>query len=175
MKYFEDNCLGKSRCEIPLEGADCQLKDECQNVLNERRTHSRYDKFADKDTVEHEVGEDDSEAKFPEPVIIALAPCTQEQVTIHFMGAGEERKVNKSDFGIFVVLMDFVVVLILIGFVSFLDSRQKEFAEAFADQTIEMSDFCMRFNEMPTNAWFDGSDKILKTKMWNKILAILED
>ena len=93
---------------------------------------------------------------FAEPVIIALAPCTQEQVTIHFKGAGEERKVNKSDFGIFVVLMDFLVIIILILFVNFLDKRQREFAEAFADQTIEMTDFCMRFSKMPKNSWYAG-------------------
>jgi hypothetical protein len=139
-------------------GDDFKLKDECQNVLNERRTHSKYQNvtFEDESEVEHEAGDSDKDALFAEPVIIALAPCTQEQVTIHFMGAGEERKVNKSDFGIFVVLMDFLVIIILILFVNFLDKRQREFAEAFADQTIEMSDFCMRFSKMPKNSWYAG-------------------
>jgi hypothetical protein len=53
------------------------------------------------------------------------------------------------------------------GFVAFLDKRQKEYVERFCDETIEMTDFCIRFQNMPKNKEFEGSEMLLKARLWN--------
>jgi len=86
-----------------------------------------------------------------------------------------EREVNKNDFGILVIFFDFLVIVILIIFVTMLDKRQKAFSEKFQDETIEMTDFCMRFSEMPSNEFFNGKEAVLKAKLWNTMTDVIID
>ena len=99
--------------------------------------------YADVPTIDTETEDD----KVPEPIILAIAGCIQETVQIEIEGFSQE--VNKNDFGIFVVLFDFLVIFILMAFVGLLEKRQKEYVDKFCDETIEMTDFCMRFEGMP--------------------------
>lgn len=45
----------------------------------------------------------------------------------------------------------------------------------FEDETIEMTDFCMRFGNMPKNKYFEGNDRLLKAQLWNKMTEIMAD
>lgn len=85
------------------------------------------------------------------------------------------KEVNKNDFGIFVVVFDFLVVIVLIWFVNYLEKRQKAFCEKFQDETIEMSDFCMRLSGMPKNSFFSGKETLLKSKLWNTMSNVIVD
>jgi len=38
-----------------------------------------------------------------------------------------------------------------------------------------MNDFCLRFNEMPTDGYFKGQEKAMQAKMWLKIKDVMED
>ena len=60
-----------------------------------------------------------------------------------------EYTMAKSDFGLGVVLIDILVVIILIFFAYFLDARQRQYTSLFKDETIEMDDFGVRFENMP--------------------------
>ena len=111
----------------------------------------------------------------PEPVIMAIAGCKQDTVAIKLGEDGVYQEVNKNDFGIFVVVFDFLVVVILIIFVGMLDRRQKAYAEKFQDETIEMSDFCIRFSGMPKNEHFSGKETVLKAKLWNTMTEVIVD
>ena len=102
-----------------------------------------------------------------EPTIIAIAGCKQDTVRIN-LSDDFEKEVNKNDFGVFVVLWDFLVIIILVWFVNFLNKRQMEYSKKFEDETIEMTDFCMRFGNLPKNKFFKGNQKVLKTILWDK-------
>lgn len=87
-----------------------------------------------------------------------------------------EKKVNKNDFGIFAIVFDFLVVVILIIFVGMLEKRQRAYAEKFEDETIEMSDFCMRFSvQTIKNETFGGKETVLKAKLWNTMTEVIVD
>jgi hypothetical protein len=58
----------------------------------------------------------------PEPTIIAIAGCKQDTVRIN-LGDDYQKEINKNDFGVFVVIWDFLVIIILVWFVNFLDKR----------------------------------------------------
>ena len=45
----------------------------------------------------------------------------------------------------------------------------------YADQTIEMNDFCLRFKIMPKNKFFDGEFEILKAKLYDQMQKLIID
>lgn len=51
-------------------------------------------------------------------------------------------------------------------FIYYLDTRQREYAQIFQDQTIEMNDFCLKFVNMPRDAYFEANQQVLKAKLW---------
>ena len=68
-----------------------------------------------------------------------MSHCKLETVTLHFNQL--KLSLKKSDFGIIVVLIDFLVVLVYIWFIYFLDRNQHQFANAYKDKTLQMNDF----------------------------------
>lgn len=45
----------------------------------------------------------------------------------------------------------------------------------FEDETITMSDFCLRFANLPNDAFFGGNELVLKAMLWTQFLAIMKD
>ena len=115
-----------------------------------------------------DVEQDDSN---PEPRIIGVAGCKQDIVQID-NGSEEldssDIELHKNDFGVFIIAWDFVTIIILLWFANFLDKRQKEYTTRFSDETIEMTDFGMRFQNMPKNKYFGGNQTKLRNKLWSK-------
>jgi hypothetical protein len=68
-----------------------------------------------------------------------------------------------------VVFFDALSVVICVRFVFWLKKKQNDFADRFADQTIEMNDFCIRLKNMPSNKWFNGDQQVLKAMLYDKI------
>tara|TARA_B110000285_G_C15112263_1_gene611851 strand:+ start:278 stop:514 length:237 start_codon:yes stop_codon:yes gene_type:complete len=71
-----------------------------------------------------------------EPWMVFLAQCRQDDLIVKVPWEKEKRKVTKQDFGIMIVLLDFLIVIILIVYSTLLEKRQVEFAKNFSDQTI---------------------------------------
>lgn len=101
-----------------------------------------------------------------------MAGCKQDTVRIK-LGDGAVTEVQKNSFGIYVVLIDFLCVFIFIGFVQFLDNSQREYAARFEEETIEMSDFCVRFQNMPKDGEFRANQSVFKAILWDKMTKIL--
>ena len=55
-----------------------------------------------------------------------------------------------------VVIFDIISILIIIIFVRWLEAKQNEYAEEYVDQTIQMNNFCLRFENLPINEIFEG-------------------
>jgi hypothetical protein len=68
-----------------------------------------------------------------EPWMVFLAQCRQDDMIVKFPWEKEKRKITKQDFGIMIVLLDFLIVIILIVYSSLLEKRQVEFANNFSD------------------------------------------
>jgi len=96
--------------------------------------------------------------KLAEPWFIAIASCQTDTVSINVTEGGKTWAVAKSDFGIFVVLIDFLCVTIFIYFIYFLDSSQKAYCKKYEDQTITMADFTMEFKAIPRDGFFKGRE-----------------
>ena len=106
-------------------------------------------------------------------MVIVLAKCEMQEVTLKLKDW--EYTMPKSDFGLGVVLIDILVVLILIFFAYFLDARQRQYTNLFKDETIEMDDFGVRFENMPQDKEFGGSQIALKAYIWDKLLDVIAD
>lgn len=82
---------------------------------------------------------------------MAVAGCEQETVVIDTDDIQQngnnisEIEFQKNDFSVIIVAFDIITILILIWFAYFLEEKQKEFVENFEDETIQMTDFCVRF------------------------------
>ena len=75
-------------------------------------------------------------------------------------------KVAKDDFGLFIVLIDFVVVISVAVFAHVLSQRQMDYVEEFRRRTIQMSDFSLRVKNLPNDEEYGGEDRILKAHLW---------
>ena len=111
-----------------------------------------------------------------------MSGCTQDSVIITTNALGLENgaeqttlTVAKSDFSIIIVFFDFATILILLWFANWLDDRQKTYIEKYSDETIEMTDFTIRFNNLPSNQFFEGKEKKLRWALLDKISRILVD
>ena len=72
------------------------------------------------------------DAKIPEPVFLAQAPCLSDEITIPYLNS----VIKKESFGIFVVIIDLLVVITILLFICILDARQNEYIKVFKDKTI---------------------------------------
>ena len=68
----------------------------------------------------------------PEPNVIARAMCLSEEVKIPMINA----IIDKDSFGIFVVIIDFLVILTILIYICILEQRQDEYIKAFKDKSI---------------------------------------
>ena len=98
-----------------------------------------------------------SEEQLPEPYVIAQAVCKQDEIVLS-TGAS----FTKSGFSTMVVFFDIFSMIILVIFTRWLERRQIDYAEEFEDQTIQMNKFCLRFENLPANIFFEGKEEVLR-------------
>lgn len=147
-KFYEEYCEGESQCDIPIDLSDAgPLSEKCNQTLIDRREASRY---KDKSTTvineqegledtqteckDKENAKDDSSKNceegtvaLPEPVITVQALCVSASIEIPFT----DYKIAKDDFGLFIVIVDFVVIISIMAFIQILEQRQLEYIEQF--------------------------------------------
>jgi|APSaa5957512535_1039671.scaffolds.fasta_scaffold31726_2 hypothetical protein len=111
----------------------------------------------------------------PEPWFLAIASCKTETVTINIHAEGKSLTMNKSDFGIFVVFIDFLCVTIFIYFIYFLDDRQKSYFKKYEDQTITMSDFTLEFKAIPRDGYFNGKEQVLRAMLLKQMDHLMKE
>ena len=70
-----------------------------------------------------------------------------------------------------IVLLDFLIVIILIVYSILLEKRQKEFANNFSEQTIQMKDFALEFFNLPP----EKNSLVLKAMIWDQIMQVMAD
>lgn len=139
-----------------------EIKPKCQTLIESRRYTSKYATTAVTSAILKANPTFTTTPKLPEPWFIAIASCQTETVSINVREGGKTWTVDKSDFGIFVVLIDFLCVTIFIYFIYFLDTRQKEYFKKYEDQTITMADFTMEFKAIPRDGFFKGREQVLR-------------
>ena len=98
------------------------------------------------------------ESPLPEPVFLAQAVCLADGVPVPWLNA----RLRKDDFGVFVVGVDFLVVVTLICFIYILDGRQQEFIDQFNNRTIMMTDYTIRIRNLPNDFEYGDRDEILR-------------
>ena len=111
--------------------------------------------------------------KWSQPLLLVSANCKLDTVSLKI--SDMNLSMNKSDFGILVILIDFIVVLIYIWFIFFLDRKQNEYSTVFKDQTIEMNDYTIEFRNIPNDSFFQGKEQILRAILWDKLEAVMND
>ena len=108
-----------------------------------------------------------------EPIIIAMAKCNSQKFYIKIKGWSFE--LIKEDFGLAVVLYDFVIVLIFMYFIYFLESNQSEFIDEFKDQTIEMDDFAVALDGIPPDHYYHHDEHVLRAYIWRYAEEVMID
>jgi len=88
---------------------------------------------------------------------------------------GSMYHVNKADFGIVIVLIDFLIIFTFLYFIYFIEIKQIEFCEEFKDQSIEMDDFTVELTAIPNDKFFSGNLHILRAYLWEYVEEIMED
>ena len=88
---------------------------------------------------------------------------------------GSTYQFAKEDFGVVIVMMDFIVIVMYLYFVMFIDSSQKEFIKEFKDQSIEMDDFAVEVSPLPKNSFFGGNEHVLRAHLWLWAENLLND
>lgn len=109
----------------------------------------------------------------PEPNFIGMASCKQEKFTVTYKEYSFDMK--KQDFGLLVVLYDFLMVIIYLVFVIHLEKSQKEFIDEFKDQTIEMDDFAVEFINIPSDHFFSHDEHVLRAYIWRYCEEVMVD
>jgi hypothetical protein len=183
-KYYDENCLGKASCKIPLGGVEAitknaGLKSGCETLLEQRWYHSASASAADKAELKAALdkvgGVKDAPTDKVEPWMLAMSQCRQPTVTIDVKQLNKSVEVQKKDFGIIVVFIDFLCVFIFIFFTFFLESRQREYAENFEQQTITMNDFTLELTNLPRDGFFNGKEQVLRTVLWDQLEQVMDD
>lgn len=109
------------------------------------------------------------DASVPEPVFLAQAVCISDQITIPYTSY----TLAKSSFGLFVVVIDFAVILTIIIFIYIVEARQQDFIKAFKSNTIQMNDFTIRVKNLPRDEIYGGKEEILRAMLWDHFTKLL--
>jgi hypothetical protein len=106
--------------------------------LDDREYHSAYATAADKKILGQKLSQSSRKAapsSVVEPWFIAMAKCQQDVVQIKLYPI-PPISLQKEDFGIVVVFIDFLCVILVIRYIGIVDARQKEFAFEEKEQTM---------------------------------------
>ena len=83
--------------------------------------------------------------------------------------------IQKDSFGIFVVIIDLLVIITILLFIYILDARQNEYIKVFKDKTIQMDDFAIRVKNLPKDSEYGDKEDILKAYLWSHFSDLLKN
>ena len=115
-KKYNDNCLGKADCTVTLD-IDSS-KPNCKKQIDERIYTSKFATAKTKEAIKKLYPGVKASPKLDEPWFVAVAQCESDTVSINVNAQGKSVTIQKADFGIVVVLIDFLCVTIFIYFSS---------------------------------------------------------
>jgi hypothetical protein len=90
--------------------------------------------------------------------VVFQSQCTSDTIRVPYT----DLEVQKSHFGLGVVLIDVVVVISFYVFTTVVRSRQLEYIREFKLQSIQMSDFTVRVEGLPEDADYGENDAVLR-------------
>ena len=162
-QFWQANCVGRSQCEMPIDLSDeGPLSKTCRRTLRQRMRASKF-------TLKDKSLDQAYEEEVPEPVITVQALCVAGTVDIPYTGY----KIPKDDFGLMIVLIDFVVVISISVFAYILEQRQMDYVDEFRRRTIQMSDFSLRVKNLPNDEEYGDNEHILKAHLWDHFQQLL--
>lgn len=82
---------------------------------------------------------------------------------------------KKRYLGLLVVGVDGIVILSFFIFIIILRNRQDEYIHQYKMQTIEMSDFTIRVENLPCDIAYGDNEHVLKAKLWRHFQRILAE
>jgi len=142
------------------EGHESLLNENCHRIIDKRiKSEAASNVFSDLVNPN------------PQPYIIALARCQTKTVDVTFMGT--DYQLHKEDFGIVIVLIDFLVISIYLYFIHFLETKQDDFINEFKDQSIEMDDFAVEISPIPCDGFFKDNEHTLRAFLWEYVETVL--
>jgi hypothetical protein len=56
-----------------------------------------------------------------------------------------------------------------------LNDKQIEYAENFDDETVDMTDFVVRLENLPLNFEYQEKENVLKAQLWKQLEDVLEE
>ena len=165
--FYSQDCEGKNRsqCMIPNDLSDAgPFSTKCRKILNERIRASRFHRDSEGNNFGQYFDKD-----VPEPVITVRALCVSDTIAVPYI----DYPIEKDAFGLFIVIIDFCVIMSIMGFIHILEQRQLEYIEQFKRQTIQMSDFALRVKNLPRDSEYGDREHILKAYLWDHFQALL--
>lgn len=109
------------------------------------------------------------------PLITFTYNCLVKDVIVSGGAGGFQGTVrmNKTSFGILMVLIDVWCTLILIAFYKTLERQQEIFVEKFDLETLTVSDFTYQISNMPPDEFFNFDDNIFRMRLYLQFEKIL--
>lgn len=155
--HYDKNCFNKKECLIDLTeftGSNNEnFNTECRAKLQNRIDKSKFKK----DEGSSLIGKN-NDPSVAEPIIFGRAMCFSEKIKVPFTNY----ELKKEDLGIYVVMIDFIVILIILLWIYIISARLEEFVDSFKADTIQMDDYTIKVKNLPKDALFGNDELILK-------------
>lgn len=105
------------------------------------------------------------------PYLIIVAECISSVIINPFTG----QDYSKEQLGFLVAIIDIMVILSSIVFVSLLEKSQDEYIEKHKNQTIEMTDFAISIKNLPYDYMYGNDEEMLKNELRKHFEQVIKD
>jgi hypothetical protein len=136
--YFEDECQDRAMCDMPPPNIRDWLTPECQAAYDSRQAGQ----VAGVTNLE----------------IVFQTACTSDTIQVPYT----DYTIDKSLFGLIVVLVDVAVIIAFYVFTAVVRQRQLEYIREFKLQSIQMSDFTVRLEGLPCDLEYGDNEHVLR-------------
>jgi hypothetical protein len=155
LSAFNDKCYDKPMCDLKILYS--WFNSDCRNRIEFYAAGSQWDTYAT--SLEWHYHQRDYRRR--EPVIFANVLCISDQIYNPFTG-DLITSFGKDKFVYFMIIIDFIVVVVSIWFINWLWYRTKQYAEVFDSVNVEMRDFVLCFGNLPNDHIYGGKDMMLQ-------------
>lgn len=83
-----------------------------------------------------------------------MANCSSPFVQIPIF----KNQITKVDFGLLIIIFEFVVITIMMQFNILIKKRQEQFITAFKEKAIEMDDYSLKISHLPDAQEYFGDN-----------------
>ena len=101
--------------------------------------------------------------------MIFYGQCISANITIPYANY----EIPKSEFGVYVVLIDVVVIFCFYFFLEVLWTRSNEYIDEFNLQAVKMSDFTIRVKNLPPDMTYGDNESFLRAWLWEHFSKVL--